>query len=368
MASTPEKIHGEPSYRLRSDLVDLAVTRRGGQMAPVRFQLEDRWVEPYSIAPWKPKECSKKTPAVLRVLRGDFFCLPFGEDKTTKYVHGETANRKWELLEEGEGLLRMRLSLKNQDGVVTKTLRLAPGERVVYQEHAVEGVSGRYNFGHHAILQFPEEGGPYFVNVSPVRFAATRPEAFTDPAIGEYSSLKVGAKFQSLDKVPLAAGGKTSLRQYPARPGFEDLVMVSSKEGDFAWTAVTLDGYVWISLKDPRVLPSTLFWFSNGGRHYPPWKGKHRGRLGLEEVCSHFNDGPIQSRRDLLATQKIPTAHAFSKTEPTRVRLIQLVHPVPKGFGMVTRVTPDPDGNSVRVKGYGEKEVRVPVAWKFLYE
>ena len=61
-----------------------------------------------------------------------------------------------------------------------------------------------------------------------------------------------------------------------------------AKPGDFAWTAATLDGYVWISLKDPRTLPSTLFWISNGGRHGEPWNGRHLRRLGLEEICGHF--------------------------------------------------------------------------------
>lgn len=368
MSTGLEKIHGEPSFRLRGKEVDLAVTRRGGHMAPVRFRLEDKWVEPYSLSPWKPKDCSKKTPALLRVLRGDFFCLPFGADKSTPYVHGETANRKWERVEQGENILQLKLALKEQAGTVTKTLRLVPGQRAVYQEHVIEGVSGRYNFGHHAILQFPESGGPCFVNVSPFRFGATRPDSFTDPAIGEYSSLKVGAKFRSLDNVPLATGGKTSLRQYPARPGFEDLVMVSSKPGEFAWTAVTLDGYVWVSLKDPRVLPSTIFWFSNGGRHYPPWNGRHRGRLGLEEVVSHFNDGPILSRKDQLAAEDIPTAHAFSKTTPTKVRLIQLVAPVPRGFGMVSRIERRGDGRGVTIFGVSGKSVEALVNWEYLYE
>lgn len=367
MSGQLEKIHGEPSYRLRGQKIDLAITRRGGHMAPVRFALGDRWVEPFSMAPWKPKDCPKKTPAILRVLRGDFFCLPFGADTSTAHVHGESANRKWEVVASDEQMLQLRIRLKKQEGTITKTIRLEPGQRAIYQEHLIEGVSGRFNFGHHAILQFPDTGGPCFVNVSPIRFGATRPDSFTDPAIGEYGALKVGARFRSLDQVPLATGGRTSLRRYPARAGFEDLVMVTSKGGDFAWTAATLDGYLWLSLKDPRLLPSTLFWFTNGGRHYPPWNGKHRNRLGLEEVCSHFNDGPIESRRDLLAAEKIPTAHHFNPKQPTKVRLIQLVHPVPRGFGMVTKVMRN-RGGGLTVTGSGKKEVEVPVNWSFLYE
>jgi len=364
-----EKIHGERSFRLRTPEVELAITRRGGHMAPVRFRLdEDRWAEPFSMPPWKRKKCGKEVPPILRILRGDFFCFPFGHDKSVSLPHGETANGKWQLGEVGDGLLRLEMALKETGGRITKILRLTPEHRAVYQEHIVEGVSGRYNFGHHAILQFPDEGGPFFVNVSPFRFGATKPVPFTDPAVGEYSSLKTGARFRSLEKVPLATGGHTSLRKYPARAGFEDLVMISSRPGDFAWTAVTLDGYVWISLKDQRVLPSTVMWCSNGGRHYPPWNGRHRHRLGLEEVVSHFNDGPIESRKDLLAGEKIATTHTFSKSEPTSVRLIQLVAAVPRGFGMVTKVERDREGEKIAITGVSEKTVEAPVNWRFLYE
>ena len=358
-------IHGEPSYTLESDRIKLAVTRRGGHMGPVRFKLGNRWVSPYSLAPWKPDECAGNTPPILRVLRGDFLCLPFGGDGD--YVHGETANLTWRQVKSTSEHLRLRMKLKRPSGSVAKTIGIRPGERAVYQEHMVSGVEGRFNFGHHAILKFPDDDGPYHINVSPFRYGSTKPEPFTDPAIGEYSALKVNATFHSLDRVPLASGGTTSLRKVPAREGYEDLVMVSSRPGDFAWTAATLDGYVWISLKDPRILPSTLFWLSNGGRHYPPWNGRHRRRIGLEEVNSHFSDGHAVSRKDLLKKKGVPTTRAFSAKEPTCIRMIHVVHPVPRAFGRVERIERDSDGESILVSNNQGKAVRVPVNWRFLY-
>jgi hypothetical protein len=38
-----------------------------------------------------------------------------------------------------------------------------------------------------------------------------------------------------------------------------------------------------VSLKNPADYPVTFMWFSNGGRDYAPWNGRHRGVLGLEE-------------------------------------------------------------------------------------
>jgi hypothetical protein len=360
------RVHGEPSYRLGNGDVELFVTPRGGHLGPVRFRLGKRWAQPYALAPWQPTDLSDGPP-IIRVLRGDFFCLPFGSSANIRDVHGETANGTWERLENGPGRLVMEMDVKNPQCKVRKTLGIRRGQRAVYQEHRIEGLQGHFNFGHHAILQFPEKGGPYFVNTSPFRFGQVKPEAFSDPLNREYGALKTGARFQSLAKVPLAAGGVTSLQEYPARRGFEDLIQVSSVAGDLAWTAATLDGYVWISLKDPRVLPSTLFWLSNGGRHAPPWNGRHLGRLGLEEVCGHFSDGLEVSRRNLLRKHGVPTALSFRTRTPRSVRAIHLVHPVPEGFGRVRRILPAKSGDAVRIWGSRSQALDAPVDWNFLH-
>lgn len=360
-----QSIHGVPSFTLGNDRVRLALTREGGHLGPVYFNLDNRWVAPYSLSPWKPDECGREVPPILRVLRGDFFCLPFGDDGDGSYVHGETANRNWKLERSKGDLLQVKMDLRDRPGEVIKTIRIPSGERAIYQEHRVSGLRGRFNFGHHAILHFPDTGGPYYINVSPFRFGATRPDPFTDPAIGEYSALKENARFRSLGEVPLATGGTADLRRMPARSGYEDLVMISSRAKEFAWTAATMDGYIWLSLKDPQVLPSTLFWFSNGGRHYPPWNGRHRNRVGLEEVCSHFNDGRKISSKERLKAQGVPTSRFFSEKKPVNVRVIHAVHPVPKGFGMVGKIERKRGGRGLRVADTAGTVVEVPVRWSF---
>jgi hypothetical protein len=361
----PSIIHGEPSYTLHNREVELAVTRRGGHLAPVRFRLGRRWAQPYALAPWLPDGIAPSMPPVLQVLRGDYFCLPFGGGKGVEHVHGETANGDWELVESGSGRLVLEMAVKFPACRVRKILSIRQGQRAVYQEHRISGLRGRYNFGHHAVLQFPE-GGPFHVSVSPFRFGQVKPELFSNPLHREYGALKTGARFRSLDQVPLATGGTTSLAEYPARQGFEDLVLMAAKPGDFAWTAATLDGYVWIALKDPRVLPSTLFWISNGGRHGEPWNGRHLRRLGLEEICGHFSDGLEISRQDRLKGEGIPTTALFRAREVKSVKVIHVVHPVPAGFGRVEAVERDPGGSSITVRA-GNRRVTIPVDWNFLH-
>jgi hypothetical protein len=360
-------VHGEPSFALANRDVELFLTQRAGHMGPVRFRLGKRWVQPYALAPWQPQELGEELPPILRVLRGDYFCLPFGSSKGIRDVHGETANGNWELIEKGIGRLSLEMKVAAPDCTVRKTLSIKEGQRAVYQEHCIEGLQGRYNFGHHAILQFPEKGGPYHVNTSPFQYGAVKPEAFSNPLAREYGALKTGGRFTALDKVPMADGGFADLREYPARQGFEDLIMVSSRQGDFAWSAATLDGYLWISLKDPRTLPSTLFWISNGGRHAPPWSGRHLRRLALEEVCGHFSDGLEISRQNRLKAQGVPTTLPFKAKEAKSIRNIHVVHPVAAGFGRVERIEKGENGTHITVTGSQGRTARVPVDWAFLH-
>ena len=91
----------------------------------------------------------------------------------------------------------------------------------------------------------------------------------------------------------------------------------STEEQPFAWSATVLDGYLWFALKNPADFPATLLWISNGGRPTAPWNGRHTGRLGIEEVCSHFCDPVDVSREDRLADKNIPTSREFHSDEET---------------------------------------------------
>ena len=362
-------IHGEISDTIASDLVEASVTRRAGHLAPVTFRLGDREVTPYALAPWLPGEIDPSLPELLRVLRGDFLCFPFG-GSTERPPHGVTANLKWSPVEQCERSIR--LSIRDVDGRATfeKRLSLRDGETAIYQEHVITGADGVFNYGNHPILDFsqlPECAGR--VTVSPFRWASVYPGLFSNPENREYGALKPGATFTDLREVPLANGGTTDLTRYPARRGFDDLVMMVSEPATtaqpFAWSAAVLDGYVWFSLKNPVDFPATLFWISNGGRHAEPWNGRHLGRLGIEEVCSHFSDGPDVAREDRLADFEIPTARRFSPETAVSLRIVQGVAAVPEGFGAVTSIRPH-GSDAIEVIGESGNAVFATINWGFI--
>ena len=342
---------GEPSWTFASDLVEARLTRRGGHLGPVRFRLPHGEIAPFSVAPWAGETVPKGTPPMLQALRGDFFCAPFGgnaasHDGESHPPHGETANRAWKfesLREDGrETTLALSLRTRIRPGRVDKTVSLRRGETALYCRHRLTGFSGKMNPGHHAMLRFPDAPGSGIVSTSPIRYAQVFPGAFEDPAQGGYPSLKAGARFSRLDRVPAADGGTADLSRYPARRGFEDLVMVVHEaRPDFAWTAVVFpkERYAWFSLKDPRVLRSTVFWISNAGRHYAPWSGRHVGVMGIEDVTAYFHCGLAESARpNPVSRLGFPTALTLDPKDPLTVNYLMGVVAIPAGFDGVKTI------------------------------
>lgn len=362
-------IHGAPSFTLSNDLVSLCVTRDGGHLAPVHLTLGDRVVSPYALAPWKPGEIDADLPVLLKNLRGDFFCLPFGSQENGS-PHGETANNPWELVSETADSITLAIDASDVSARIEKTITLRPGETALYLSHKITGLEGDWSYGTHPILDLsgiPE--GSARVSVSPFRWASVYPEWFSNPADGASQALKIGAVFSDLTEVPMEAGGTTDLTRYPSRPATDDLVMMVSEaatnEQPFAWSACVMDGYVWFSLKNPADFPATMLWLSNGGRSAAPWNGRHTARLGIEDVCSHFCDSVGVSRKDLLRNLSIPTARSFSKDTPVTLRTIHAIAAVPEGFGLVKSISPN-GKYGVTITDENEDIITASINWKFI--
>ena len=370
---------GQPSWRFASDRVDAAITRMGGHLAPVSFKLGKRSVSPFSVAPWAEEKPVPGLPKLLQALRGDFFCAPFGGNEEAwrgeaHPPHGETANSTWHFksLTQKDGNAALHLSLPTQirKGRVDKHLFLPKGETAIYSRHVLSGMTGRMNLGHHATLKFPEAEGSGHISTSRLQFAQVLPVPFENPAQGGYNSLKVGATFTRLDKVPKSDGGTTDLSRYPARRGFEDLAMLVHRDRpDFAWTAVVFpaEEYVWFALKDPRVLQSTVLWMSNGGRHYAPWNGRHVNVMGLEDVTSYFHCGVAPSlRANGINRRGIATSLPLDPEMPLIVNYIMAVAAIPRGFDKVKAITPEKNG--VMLLATSGQRVLSPLDLSFLYE
>jgi hypothetical protein len=342
---------GQPSWELKGSHVRACLTRLGGHLGPVEFRLGRKVVAPFSVAPWAGEKLPPGLPPLLIALRGDFFCAPFGGNGTPfrgerHPPHGETANAVWQATgveaSAGRRTLQATLPLTVRRGRVDKFLSVVDGETVVYQRHVISGARGPLSIGHHAMLRFPDAAGSGVVSTSRFVRAQVLPLPFEQPEARGYSALRTGARFTRLDRAPLATGGTTDLSVYPARRGFDDLVMLTADHRlPFAWSAVTFadEGYVWFALRDPRVLRHTVLWISNGGRHYAPWNGRHVNVLGIEEATGYFHLGLAESARpNPISRAGLPTTVRLDPKRPTDVRYVVGVAAIPRGFDRVADI------------------------------
>jgi hypothetical protein len=246
------------------------------------------------------------------------------------------------------------------------------GQNTVYSQHVVTGMSGPMNLGHHATLKFPEAPGSGWVSTSRFVYGQVFPQAFELPENRGYSWLKPGAEFKSLEKVPALNGQTADLTRYPARRGFEDLVMlVSDAEAPFAWTAVTFpkERYVWFAVKNPRVLRETVLWLSNGGRHYPPWNGRHVNVMGLEEVTSYFHLGLAESaRKNPISRKGFPTCLALNPKKPLVVPYIMGVARIPPGFDRAVAIRAVRQNRAILLESACGKQAETAVDLDFLQD
>ena len=345
-------VHGEPSVAVRSSTTTAYVTVRGAHVAPVEFDLGSRVVQPYSLPPWLPQEQSDQLP-LLQVLRGDFFCLPFG-DQDNGPPHGEVAGEAWTVIDEQPNAVTMRMNANDTGATITKTVEVRDDDTSVYQRFDIEGLSGAFNYGTHPILDmsaYPQ--GSLELTTSPLRWAGVAPTLFSDPAKGEHQTLRIGGRFTDLAAVPRDDGSDLDLRHLPTAPGHEDLVMlVAERTSGLVWNALRFPGYVWFALRRAQDFPSTLLWVSNGGRSQAPWSSRHLARIGIEDVCSYFAEGHNDSIANPLASEGIATSREFSADQPVRLRVVQAVAALPEGFGSITDIV-DKNGYAVLVDEFG---------------
>ena len=148
--------------------------------------------------------------------------------------------------------------------------------------------------------------------------------------------------------------------------GFADLLMLFPADtgGHPAWTAAVRadEGWLWFSLKDPKVLTSSVFWLENRGRHMLPWFGRNNC-VGLEEVTAFFADGLKPSATDNILTKAgIKTAVEIKGS--LTVNYIQGVVKIPAGFTEVAKV--EFSGGIVTFVSPQGQRVVAPVRHEFL--
>ncbi len=228
-------------------------------------------------------------------------------------ISGETNDGCW---------LRLGVDLPLQGGACHATTALLANQSIVYQRHD---------------LSRADRANQSRVTTRHLRFQPARARVGFRSAHcfmrERMSSLLPGRKIAAtrgsrpiseiidLNAAPCIDGSTTDLCRYPARRGFEDLSIAAARirRRSLPGRPVTFpeQRFVWFALRDPKQLASTLLWFSNGGRHFPPWNGRHVNVMGIEDITAYFHAGlAASSRENPLNARGVPTCSAAGCSRP----------------------------------------------------
>lgn len=340
-------------HPIEIDDVRVVLNPDGGHLDEVVFRVGGQELRPMHRAPWRGsgEVLADDTPTVLRSLAGDFFCAAFCDnDLDGGPPHGWTANGRWhtagkQRLAAGGVSAAFDLEPKVAGASVRKEIVLRPGQPVVYQRHTLRGGTGRLPIAHHAMIRAP---GGVALSFSAKAFGITPPTPLEPDPVRGRSILAYPQRFERLDTVRLADDGMANLTHYPFASGHEDLVLLAEATGTgLGWSAglAARDGFLFFAIKNARMLPHTILWMSNGGRTYPPWSGRHRAVIGIEEACSFCHLGHRASLANNPLTEAgYPTTVSLSPDATLEVRYAFGAIPAPHGWGRVTAIEPVHNG------------------------
>lgn len=315
-------------FEMRAQGVQVAVDLSVGHIADFAIERQGRVIRPLHRAPWVDggEALPDGLPRNVARLSGDFFCAPFSRNDVEEGPpHGWTANSEWDVVGEEklpDGIrARFRLRRPVMGATVQKLLTLRDGHPFLYQEHVLQGGHGAVPVAHHTMVRM-EDGGR--VAFSPKRAALTPDAALeTDPSRGR-SLFAYPARTEDLTKMPLADGGAADLTRYPPGERHEDFVtLVEAEHAGLGYVAIARQAErdLVLVLKNAAALPVTMLWYSNGGRDYAPWSGRHLGVLGIEDGISAV--GHRQSLGDnAVAREGVPTALTLNPAGSVAVRQV----------------------------------------------
>ena len=336
------------SILLKNSSVEVGLLEDCGHLFPVRFFFDTKVIEPMHIAPWVNEELESSTPKMLKYLRGDFFCAPFGAsdllaDETRP--HGSSANDKWNDIHIDDSSIKLRLSKNISGAELIKEISIRENETVIYQKHTFVGGEGKIPVGHHAMLRIPSRA---FISFSDFDFAGTPPQPIeTESNLGR-SILKYPQQFSHLTNIKRFDNAAIDVSIYPFDTNHEDLYMIiSRKDIPFGWSAVSCpdEGWLWYSIKNINLLPNTVIWLSNGGRYYPPFSSRHKNVIGVEETASFFHLGHKASAgTNFLNKSGYKTYIELTKAGVTEITYLFGLVQIPNEFGKVKSIKAVRDG------------------------
>ena len=309
---------------VRAEVQDL-----GAMVGPAWFSVGGRTVQPFAVAPWSddPPEQLATLPPLLRRLRGEWPCVPFGmpeprRDLTADWMagigpddvviddqpHGTASGSRWRPVTVDAGSVHLAIDLPAPHPIaqMDRTVSADSDRPALHMSLSVMPRSDAdLPIGLHPVFALPADPGAARLVLHPSARAWTFP-APAEPGISRFVPDQRGT---DPARIARTDGGTADVTSLPLPFATEELVLLTDPGGAIDLLADSIR----IELRwDAAVFPSCLLWLSNRGRTAYPWNGRHLA-IGIEPVCASFDLGVQHARNphSPLTQAKIPIAHRF---------------------------------------------------------
>jgi hypothetical protein len=293
------------AWRLEWAFGSAEVQALGGMLGPLHFRLDaERDLQVMHVAPWAGTTDSLALPGILRRLRGEWPCVPFGRtdlppdlppgwqnvEPDDSWPHGYSANHLWTC----EHASRERVCLAIDYPEDSPVARIERHVQAVADAPALDmdlviwpRRSLRLPAGLHPTFRLPHPGGR-------VELELGRHEgifSYPSRSAGAITRLLPDCRSERLDAMA-AVGGALDLSRLPLSEDGEELVQVRALSASPCAAPLSLhyldyDAHVGLWWDTAR-FPDLMLWLSNRGRPEFPWQGRHVA-LGAEPVNSVFD-------------------------------------------------------------------------------
>jgi hypothetical protein len=303
----PEHVTGP--WRLVWDYGSAEVQSLGGMLGPVSLRLGgERELEVMHVAPWAGMTRAAALPGLMRRLRGEWPCVPFGRTDipadlpagwTTHppgdaWSHGYASNHRWQCIEASPHRVHLAIDYPADADVarIERVIAVDPHAPALDISLTIwSRRASRLPAGLHPTFRLPPTPG----RVKVLLGSHDGIYSYPTHAAGAISRLQPDTRSECLSSMA-GIDDPLDLSRLPLSGPAEELMQVRSPRGavgaaPFALHYLDYDACVGLWW-DTAQLPDLMLWVSNGGRIHFPWMSRHLA-LGAEPVNSLFDLGRV---------------------------------------------------------------------------
>lgn len=285
-------------------------------LGPVEFRLPDgRSFEPLYQAPWPD---SAELPTILRRMRGEWPCVPFGRTTTPAglpggwtdiapdddWLHGFGSNAAWDCVSHQPDRVVLAIDYPEPSPVrrLVREVSVVPDRPALEVSLTIEmRQDATLPVALHPTFRVPSTPGSLKLEAGVYRAAASYPAPF-EPGVSLAVPDRLNRRLEAFE----GWNGDLDLTRLPLAEPTEELVQLLDCGGEISLHYLEENAAATLSW-DATQLPDAVLWISNRGRRHEPWNGRNLA-LGVEPVNGLFElgrvaappaDHPLASRRGL---------------------------------------------------------------------